>query len=286
MDSDLDEHDEPMYPRRLAPNYLKFMRYMRTTLDTPLFSGGANPFDANGWIKRLERNFITCKCPLEFKMDIAVGFLAGDALFWWQEVNRGSNVKTWTEFEIEFRKRNLPPEARDSIELQFFELVQRSKSVREYESEFWRLFYFLLEDYDKEQADIRRFIRGLRPEIRTYLTGIKFNRLADVVQKATIIEANILEEQVATFALGSKALHPSCTDHAGNSRKNKSGKKKKCTACGGHHFGPCSSAKVCYNCGNLGHIARNCKNDDGKGSATMPPTKRQARNAMDASTSS
>ncbi|XP_023634332.1 uncharacterized protein LOC111829473 [Capsella rubella] len=268
---DLDQEGEPM----------KFLSYMRT-LNTPLFSGVANPLDANDWIKRLEKNFDFCKCPTELKMDIAVRFLAGDAIHWWQKVERVSYMKkTWTEFKKGFKMRYLPPEARDSIEQHLIKLIQGSMSVREYESEFWRLLYFLLDDNDynnNEKADIRRFIRGLRPDIRIHLISADFNRLTDVIRKAILIEENIQEEKMrkaatATFTFGSKAP---CTDHASTSRKNKLGKKKNCLARGGHRVGPCTicpSAEVCYNFGNQDHISRNCKNVE---DPVMPPTKRQA----------
>ncbi|KFK28841.1 hypothetical protein AALP_AA7G055700 [Arabis alpina] len=43
---------------------------------------------------------------------------------------------TWMEFRMEFEKNYFPTEAKDRLEIQFLELKQRNRSVREYKAEF------------------------------------------------------------------------------------------------------------------------------------------------------
>ena len=62
---------------------------------------------------------------------------------------------TWEDFRREFEKKYFPQEVKDKLEAKFLELKQAERNVRKYVS------------YDNEAAIIQRFIRGLRPDIRS-----------------------------------------------------------------------------------------------------------------------
>ncbi|CAA7021491.1 unnamed protein product [Microthlaspi erraticum] len=71
-------------PRAAAvgvPPYLEIMGHMQRKA-TPLFEGGVGPEEADEWHLRLERNFHSIRCPLEYQVELVVHYLSGDTYLW------------------------------------------------------------------------------------------------------------------------------------------------------------------------------------------------------------
>ncbi|CAL9218579.1 unnamed protein product, partial [Arabidopsis halleri] len=81
------------------PSYLKIMEQMQR-IGTGFFSGGASPEDADAWLRRVERNFLSCRYPAGYQVDIAVHYLEGDAHLWWRGVaaRRVQAEMAWADF--------------------------------------------------------------------------------------------------------------------------------------------------------------------------------------------
>ncbi|KAL1225374.1 hypothetical protein V5N11_009031 [Cardamine amara subsp. amara] len=116
-------------------------------LGTKFFSGGARPIETDEWSSKLEMNFQSIRCLEEYRVDLAVHYLKGDAHEWWQGVvaRRAGVLLSWDEFRREFDLKYFLQEARDRLQGEFLYLSQGSRSVREYESEFNRLKWFTAE---------------------------------------------------------------------------------------------------------------------------------------------
>lgn len=65
-------------PPARVPSYLKVMEHMQK-LGIKFFLGNCKPVEADQWIDRMERNFLSIHCPLAYQKDIAVHYLDGDA---------------------------------------------------------------------------------------------------------------------------------------------------------------------------------------------------------------
>ena len=148
------------------PEFLKTMIVIKE-LGTNYFKGRRSAFAADSWLKNLEKNFSVTRCPEEYKKDIAIHYLKKDAANWWTNLEKQFEDKepTWEDFRREFEKKYFPQEVKDKLEAKFLELKQAERSVRKYVS------------YDNEAAIIQRFIRGLRPDIRSRLQVVVFSSL-------------------------------------------------------------------------------------------------------------
>ena len=151
--------------------------------------GSTDPIVADEWRSRLKRNFKSTRCPEDYQRDIAVHFLEGDAHNWWLTVEkrRGDEVRSFADFEDEFNKKYFPPEAWDRLECAYLDLVQGNRMVREYDEEFNRLRRYVGRELEEEQAQVRRFIRGLRIEIRNHCLVRTFNSVSELVERAAMI---------------------------------------------------------------------------------------------------
>ncbi|KAF2573048.1 hypothetical protein F2Q70_00001503 [Brassica cretica] len=140
-------------------------------MKTPHFEGGTDPFQADQWLRTMEKNFETLTCSEESKKKMAVYYLDKDAAEWWESRDRqvGHMVTTWAALKQEFERKYFTPESKRRLQRQFANLVQGDKTVREYESEFMRLRRHVLRGQDDEETMISNFLFGLKPELENRL---------------------------------------------------------------------------------------------------------------------
>ncbi|CAA7046066.1 unnamed protein product, partial [Microthlaspi erraticum] len=243
--------------------YWETLRLM-TDLGTEIFNGGNNPVEADDWRKLLERNFESTRCPVEFKKGLAVHFLRGEAHIWWEGVMRSMPAGyeiPWETFRDEFNRKYFPQEAMDTMECSYLELRQGSMTVRDYEREFNRLSRFAGRE-PGEQKLIRRFMRGLRPDIRNHCSVRDYGSMIELVEKAAMMETG-LEEEVkhlkSTQAKATKVVESQKRTWDNRDARQGQNRFAECATCGKRHGGVCwAKTNNCYQCGQPGHTQQNC----------------------------
>lgn len=71
------------------------------------------------------------------------------------------------------------------------------KSVAEYEEQFTTLSRFALTWVSNEGSKCRKFLEGLHTNIKGQLTILKLNNYVDLVDRAIIIERDLIQSQAA-----------------------------------------------------------------------------------------
>ncbi|XP_033139496.1 uncharacterized protein LOC117131493 [Brassica rapa] len=262
VEADVMEIDPPVRPVRRV-DYLSLLAHI-SKLGTKQFAGSSDPIEADEWRSRLARNFSSTRCPEEYKKDIAVHFLEGDAHNWWLALDKRTNgtIERFSDFEVEFNHKYFPAEAWDRLESQFLDLSQGRMTVREYEEKFNRLRRYVGKELEEETVQIRRFVRGLRVELRTYCSVGHFQTVSELVERMAMVETNLAEEakqrsrsHVSTSGSGSDRKRKRDTAEEG---KTSSGRPE-CSKCGRRHGGECWKAMgACTRCGKMDHAARDC----------------------------
>ncbi|XP_013594646.1 PREDICTED: uncharacterized protein LOC106302743 [Brassica oleracea var. oleracea] len=197
----------PFVPAHVrGPTYWEVMKYMRD-MQMDHFSGKASATSADNWRRKLEKNLDAARCPAEFRRELAVHYLKDEAMIWWEgvvELARGRYELTWEDFKDEFTREYVPPEATDKMENDFENLCQGNKTVKEYKEEFNRLRRFARRRMD-EQDLIRRFMNGLRVDLKNRCSLRKYDRFAELVETAALQEIGLEEESKLTRSTQSKA---------------------------------------------------------------------------------
>jgi hypothetical protein len=153
-------------------------------LKPPTFAGSSNPLDADDWLHTIKRKLEAIGCLENQRVHLAAHQLSGMALAWWDTFNATVRDATWTEFETAFREHHVPQGIVQLKEDEFRELTQGGRSVSEYVHKFTELARYAPNDISTEAKKMVRFLKGLRPELKTILASQYFLSFSHLSNKA------------------------------------------------------------------------------------------------------
>jgi hypothetical protein len=164
-------------------------------LKPPTFARSSNPLDADDWLRTIKRKLEATGCPENQRVQLAAHQLSEMALAWWDTFNAAIRYVTWTEFETAFREHHVPQGIVQLKEYEFRELTQDGKSVSEYVHKFTELGRYAPDDVSTEAKKMARFLKGLRPELKTILASQDFLSFSHLSNKAIQVERAREEEK-------------------------------------------------------------------------------------------
>ncbi|XP_052882767.1 uncharacterized protein LOC128291610 [Gossypium arboreum] len=228
---------------------------------------GADPSVAENWIETTKRVLQQLDCTPRESLICAVSLLQGEAYLWWESV-----------------VRHLPDD-------------QGNMSVLDYEREFSRLSRYALEYVPTEADSCKRFLRGLRDEIKIQLVSLRITEFVDLVERAKMIEQVLGLDKKSEIGksvgkrMGTTSSNPlpkrfkeSRSDWKSSFSSDRGGRSRgkqmtvttssvrgssrgveipDCEHCGKKHRGECwKVTRGCFRCGSTDHFIRDCPNTD------------------------
>jgi hypothetical protein len=164
-------------------------------LKPPTFAGSSNPLDADDWLRTIKRKLEATGCPEDQRVQLAAHQLSGMALSWWDTFSAAVGNATWAEFDAAFREHHVPTGIVQLKEEEFRELTQGGRTVSEYIHKFTELARYAPEDVNTEVKKMARFLKGLRPELKTILASQDFHSFSHLSNKAIQVERAREEER-------------------------------------------------------------------------------------------
>jgi hypothetical protein len=164
-------------------------------LKPPTFAGSSNPLDADDWLRTIKRKLEAIGCPGNQPVQLAAHQLSRMSLAWWDTFNAAVRDATWTEFETSFREHHVPQGIIQLKEDEFRELTHGGRSVSEYMHKFTELACYAPDDVSTEAKKMARFLKGLRPELKTILASQDFLSFSHLSNKAIQVERAREEEK-------------------------------------------------------------------------------------------
>ena len=120
-------------------------------------------------------------------------FLLRDrALDWWKAIQRRfPEVVSWTRFKEEFLKKFYPTVYKDKKIEEFHRLEQGTMSVSDYENKFSELMRHVPLFCDHEILKSKRFVVGLRKEVKGILVSASHTQYRQMVEATIRIERSL-----------------------------------------------------------------------------------------------
>ena len=126
--------------------------------------------------------------------------LVDDALYWWKGLFFTLTPElqvSWEMFREKFYEKYYPEDTRDQLEIQFLTLRQGDRSVVEYEREFDRLSKFATKHVTDPESKRKRFIVGLRAELRGQVRALQPGTYADALTTALALDIGDSEKKAS-----------------------------------------------------------------------------------------
>src|SRR5262245_30492362 len=107
------------------------------------FEGKPDPFEADKWIREMNKHLNVLGITGPRKVAIATHQFVGEAQHWWDMVKESPTIDvdtmTWKTFEDKFYEKYFPKALRNQMQNDFVRLSQRNMTVSEYEAKFIEL---------------------------------------------------------------------------------------------------------------------------------------------------
>ncbi|KAG7564179.1 Reverse transcriptase domain [Arabidopsis suecica] len=129
-DSEVVDVNSHSFSSRKSRDYLSLLEHV-SRLGTRHFTGSSDPIVVDEWRSCLKRNFSSTRFLEDYRKDIAVHFLEGDAHNWWLTVEKrkGDQIRSFSDFVEEFNKKFFPPETSNRLECAYLDLVQGNQTI-------------------------------------------------------------------------------------------------------------------------------------------------------------
>ncbi|XP_040948356.1 uncharacterized protein [Gossypium hirsutum] len=261
---------------------------------------GIDPSTAENWMESTKRVLQQLECTPRESLICAVSLLQGEAYLWWESVIRHlpTEYVTWDLFQKEFQKKYVGELYIEDKRQEFLMLKQGNLSVVDYEREFSRLSRYAFEFIPTEADSCKRFLRGLRDEIRVQLVSHRITEFVDLVERAKMVEQVLGLDKKPEIARStgkragitissplpkrSREFRDSWKSSFRSDRGDKNRGKQTavstgsvkgpsrnidipdCEHCGKKHLGECwRKTRRCFRCGSTDHFIRDCQKNEG-----------------------
>src|SRR3954462_437921 len=250
-------------------------------LKPPTFHHPIEPHDADDWLRSIAHKLRSANVAEGDKVIYAAYHLEGPASLWWQNYEAmlpTGQIPTWRDFTEAFREHHIPEALIDRKREEFCCFTQGKMAVDAYSREFLNLARYASEEVSMDAKKQARFRKGLNPKLRRDLHLHHCNTFQALVNKAINAETSQL-----TYEESRKHTRDLVSSSGSSSQKRRIWipnsalppgytLRPSCVAphpvqpyapprpIGGPpvNAGPRPTSKICYKCGEPGHIARIC----------------------------
>ncbi|KAL9992436.1 putative nucleotidyltransferase, Ribonuclease H [Helianthus debilis subsp. tardiflorus] len=248
------------------------------------FSGNEGPIAALRWIEKTEAVLKISKCAEEDKIMFASNLFKNAALEWWNTIlqSRGSDRiynMEWEEFKNMVERKFCPPNEKEQTANKFLNLRMNGVDSKGYTTTFFEYARIVPTLASPESVLVSRYIWGLIGEIRHVVKAARPQTIEETVELANTLTDELIrtreEDQRRNL---SQRLTQEFRSRNFNRRNVGSTSTPYCKHCKRKHSGKCSiycnfckisghkeedcrkkaNSRVCFNCGEPGHIRTNC----------------------------